>query len=615
MYLEFDKIRIQDFKTFTGEPVTLHLTDKTAGLRFIRGRNEVEPDLGSNGAAKSSLFDALSWCLWGQTVSGLKTPDIIPWHGDGPPDVTTTLYVSNRRHTVRRSAQPNKLLIDDKEADQTAVNELLGGINFLVGSHTVILGQGQPLFFDLPPKDKMQLFSTTLNMDRWEVRAEKASSTVKALEKVLDDFRAAHRAKDSTLAELERLQKTAKAKAEEWDDERKDRDKKLQAEITDAEERLEKLAKRNIDADLARDSAGAELKALEKEIASLVKARDEAQADHQKVELALEGIEDIVAALKKELAGLTGKGDACPTCGQSLKGTALARHKAELTRRVEELEDKLEAGVPKAVTLRLKRAVDALAKANTDAETFRERVETAQTTLNVVVPEIGRLEGQLRILKDQQKERDETINPHREEVTTLRKKINTLNDDLDKLEDEIDTNEKLVERIRFWVKGFKDIRLHLLEELLEELELATNALLPESGLHNWSVHYDIERETKKGTFQQGLNVFVRSPHNKKPVKWECWSGGESNRLRVVGALALAEVLLSHAGVQTNLEVLDEPTRDLSIEGVQDLCEYLADRAHQLEKDIWFVDHMAVESRHFTDIVTVVRTKAGSHLEK
>ena len=173
---------------------------------------------------------------------------------------------------------------------------------------------------------------------------------------------------------------------------------------------------------------------------------------------------------------------------------------------------------------------------------------------------------------------------------------------------------RLMERTRFWVKGFKDVRLYVIEEVLAELELTTNAALEEVGLVGWKVEYSIEKETKSGTIQRGLNVIIHSPATKTPVRWECWSGGEGQRLRIVGALALSQVLLNYAGIETNLEVLDEPTQHLSAEGVRDCCDFLAARAKQLGRQCWYVDHQSVESTRFASVVTVVKDKRGARIE-
>lgn len=613
MYLEFVSIKISQFKTFVGEPQTLLLTGKHPGLRFIRGRNEFEPSLGSNGSAKSTIFkDALFWCLYGKTIDLLRTPDITPWEewGGGNPAVTVVINTDNRRQTITRSTHPNKLLLNGQETGQEEIERIVPP--FEVTKHTILLGQGQKLFFDLTAKEKMDVFASALNLDRWETRSALASDKVKDLEDELTTLRSELATKEATLAQSEGLLKTAKVRVTEWEDEHKDQAKEIQKELTILTAKLPPLKDRQNEADLALDSAGTELKALDKNIGQLTKAKLEAQSEYNRADLILDGMQDIIDALTKKLGVKT---DTCPTCGQSLKGTALAHHKAEITERRASLEGKVKAGIPSSVALALKNATSGLEKANSHAKKFKERAESAQTTLNLVVPEVIRLETQIRELQRQLTGRSDEVNPHREQVQALHRTVSQLTTDLEGVDADILSASKEQARVGFWVKGFREVRLHLLKELLQELEMATNALLPESGLRDWQVRYDIEKETKKGTFTQGLNVSILSPKNKTPVKWEVWSGGEGHRLRIVGALALSEVLLSHAGMQTNLEVLDEPTRDLSAEGIQDLCEFLANRAKQLDKDIFMIDHHAHDGVNFADVVTVVKTAQGSRIEK
>ena len=49
----------------------------TLGLAHIAGINNDETSADSNGSGKSSLPDAISWCLWGTTARGLSGDDII----------------------------------------------------------------------------------------------------------------------------------------------------------------------------------------------------------------------------------------------------------------------------------------------------------------------------------------------------------------------------------------------------------------------------------------------------------------------------------------------------------------------------------------------------------
>ena len=71
--------------------------------------------------------------------------------------------------------------------------------------------------------------------------------------------------------------------------------------------------------------------------------------------------------------------------------------------------------------------------------------------------------------------------------------------------------------------------------------------------------------------------------------------------RLAGALALSEVLMSHAGADLDFRVLDEPTRGMGGSGVDDLCDLLANYARDAGLRILFIDHLARESAAFARI--------------
>jgi len=174
------------------------------------------------------------------------------------------------------------------------------------------------------------------------------------------------------------------------------------------------------------------------------------------------------------------------------------------------------------------------------------------------------------------------------------------------LSKQISKLQKQIEQVKFWVKGFKEVRLFILEEVLQEMEMVTNASLEEIRLVGWQVHYEVERETKSGTTNRGLHVWVQSPANKEAVRWECWSGGESQRLKIVSAAALNDVLLTHVGASCNVEIWDESGSFLSDNGVEDFIEFLANRAEDQQKVIFMVDHLARQSARFASTITVTK---------
>lgn len=612
MYLEFSVLKADKFKTFL-EPVTLPLTYPNPGLRFIRGRNEREPDLGSNGAAKSSLFGALTWCLYGQTIDGLRTADLIPWGTKHVPEVSLTIYTDNRRRLIKRVG--NKLFLNGTESSQ---DEIINTIRlpFEVFKHTVLLGQGEDLFFDLSPKEKMDILAAALDLDRWEVRSDKARDRAKEIEQEITeiqlDLSEADASRRVSVSQIEQVEK----QSETWAQDRAKVREHREAQAKELRDVIEKQEQLKAAADLRFDAAQTELDALEKQRRKVAGDLDVANVAKNKAELALAALDDRCAELENELeASAKAKiGVNCPTCGQPLTKLGREAHQKRLQDELRRTRSAQKVGIPPKVTHLVKTLTSELASIDRHMDAFEEKADKARSAIKVINQTQAPLLTDLAVLNRQKDEAKDEVNPYREQLAQLRKDIKALDVKLKNLqEDRLDAEAELAQT-KFWVGGFKEVRLQLIEDFLQEFEMATNTMLPESGLHGWMVKYDIERETKKGSVVAGLNVTVLSPSNVEPVKWKSWSGGEKHRLRVVGALALAEVLLSHAGLRTNLEVLDEPTRDLSVEGVQDLFAYLSARAKKADKDIFAIDHMAVESRHFAEVITVIKDKTGSYIE-
>ncbi len=612
--LEFLSLELSNFGSFQKSHKFILGYDQP-GLAFIRGRNELEPKLGANDAGKSTLFGALCWCLYGHTINNLRNPDIKPWEGGAETQVSIKLLANKKKHTITRTTSPNRLLLDDQKVTQDHIDKLIR-LSFDVFGHTVLLGQGQPLFFDLTPKDKMQLFSETLNLERWEDRSWKAGQ--RCLE--LNNEKAAKEGEvtglEAALEQAKALLKAAKARAEEWEAEKQARAKQQALGLGELEAKLAKVQPKHDEANLAYDGAMTELKSMNTEIDKLRKLCMETGSRLGSEENDLRMVEQQKRALVEQLASLS-KIKRCPTCGHVIMRGDLDKHKDELKNKHDELDamlDNHKNRVHKAKNTN-EAALGRLTDNEKYAAIYQSKADQAKWTLDGLGPFITELKTKIMAMKATSLERSEEVNPHRETLSNLRRKVEQTETKLEELDAEVVKLGRRAERTKYWIKGFRDVRLYIIEEIMQELEMATNTMLPDSGLIDWEVLYDVEKETKSGTIQRGLNVTILSPKNRKAVRWEAWGGGVGQRLRIVGALALSDVLLTQAGVQTNLEILDEPSRGLSTEGVQDLCAFLADRAKQQNKNIVFVDHKAVESVHFANVLTVVKNKKGSYIEE
>lgn len=71
--MRFNRLTIQNFLTVGTAAVNLD----TRGLNVIQGVNEDDSSAASNGAGKSSIVDALCWCLYGVTARGIKGDGVV----------------------------------------------------------------------------------------------------------------------------------------------------------------------------------------------------------------------------------------------------------------------------------------------------------------------------------------------------------------------------------------------------------------------------------------------------------------------------------------------------------------------------------------------------------
>lgn len=610
MNLTFKQLSIKHFKSIVEVELKL---DRQPGLHFIRGENLVEPRLGSNGSSKSSLFDALCWCLFGKTPSGLRNPDIVPWgNKKSTTSITLEFGIGTELYQLCRTYNPGTLTIDGDQCSQEEIESLLG-FNFDLFINTIILAQGQPLFFDRPPREKMQLFTDVLALDKWETRAGAAKDKADDYDRQVTNATAQVESLKSELLTIKDMFQEYSARSAEWKGKHEQRLVELKDELKEELARLETIEAKHNKASLAYDSAATELKSLKDTHQPIVEKLRTTERNYDSATSKITRAEEDLKRLKRQLADLK-QTKICPTCGQPVKQEDFSEHRKELQEQIHNTEAVINNGITEDIAqeyLQAKKEYDNVINAQRE---FEQKAFDRRQQVDYLTPDLARARAEVSKLQNILDELERETNPYRDRASKLEEKLTLIKEDIEDGENYTKRVREKAERTRYWVKGFKDIRLFVIEEVLEELELTSKIILEDIGLIDWKIQYEVERETKSGTVQRGINITIHSPSNVFPVKWESWSGGEGQRLRLVGALALSEVLLGYAGITNNLEVLDEPTRHLSKEGVRDVWNYLAERSERLDRVCFYIDHATAQSALFASTITVTKDKSGVHIQ-
>jgi len=580
--LLFKSLTIRNFKNLRGTH-TLKL-DQPPGLYHISGRNLLEPELGANGVAKSSLWDALFWNLFGKTIRDSKPgADIEPRGGDKHTSVMLEFARGQNEETLERGRNPNSLHLwhigppfdNERDLTQADVPALLG-MSEETFRRTVILGQFGTLFLDLGAEAQAKMFSEALDLDIWLQAAARASKAGTAAKQDKDDAQSRYDAAISVITSLTEQIKDARIRAEEFNDKVLAEVERLTTELGAVQKKLKTARK---DADEEPKSPGYGNERMAELLDLLKKEPDDLE-------------EALFAAGRK--ASKTAK--VCSKCDQPLPNTMLQATLARLKDESRKREDAYREEMREIDVKR--RTINLSFQKEKDAWWLKR-----QAVLN--------LERDEKNLHDKIRAQDSSENEALDEIKRLKLRRKEKRAARDKAMEELREAQTIQGMAEFWTKSFKEIRLSIIDEVLAELEIAANRHAENLGLRDWRISFETERESKAGVVSYSFTVLLYPPNWPKPVKWESYSGGESQRWQLAVAFGLSEVLLSRAGISPNIEVLDEPTRGLSPEGISDLLAMLRERALELGRAIYLVDHHSMDRGAFDGTLMVTKRKKGS----
>ena len=609
MLFSLQKTSLTNFRGVS-RTITLDYTKLPAGLYFVRGVNQTMERLGSNGASKTTIFsDSITWALAGRVTAKKGTrvaPSSVENRGaTGSTDVRFQFGLGGAEHLVSRSRNPNNLDLDGTKVVQEDIDKLLP-ISDSALRRSIIVDQLGELFLSLSPEEKSGLFSDILELDSYLEASDRAGDTVKELDKRLT-------AKAQELVAAEATLKAAEAQIDELLKSETRADENKAFAVAEAKKRLRVAAEEYRQAaealDVARETnsslEGAEkereknsketkLKALQRSM-----AMGEAKASR---------LVDEANALKKRLEAYADGEKTCPECGQVVTDEHRQEQRAKLEKEItyiakqaEELDSDLTGlevdieEINKDIA-KLNKGLVEFQKGLTIVAVAAERSLGTQRTLNGVKAELERLE--------------ETVNPYTAAIDKLEKELSFHDEKIKEINLSIDELTEQLTVYSFWQKGFREIRLQIIDSALLELELAANKNAEALGLQYWTIEFSTERETAKGTIQHKLTVFLYEPGNPDPIPFESYSGGEGQRWQLATTFAFSDMLLARAGLTTDFEILDEPTHHMSPEGIEDLLVCLKDRAQDMGRRIFLIDHNSISMGDFDGVFTVTKTKSG-----
>jgi DNA repair exonuclease SbcCD ATPase subunit/DNA repair exonuclease SbcCD nuclease subunit len=615
----FREIEATNFEGFARlDPLRLDVP----GVTLVVGRNRDTTAADSNGAGKSTIFNALSWALYGETVDGSDVLRI----GAKRVEVKLRLdkegdeYEITRSRSGKRSALALSMNGEDLTAEgsmkgtQGRINRLLG-LDFVSFRNSVLFGQGDRMRFtdaSLKDEDRKRIFRAALDIDEAIKAAQREASSYKS-KRAADLAKAqgeAARVADMISRDETRIEELSE-RSERFESERASKLKAIETSIEDLEDGDELREKEGRLRKL-RDEAlekTADLEEVSGEIARIDARRSGYEDDIRKLERARAKTEARIEGIEAEISRFDD--GTCPTCGTPAKAKTVSEHIASLRGEIGSLRAELASEGERIGEVEKRRSRDrerrselqprlkAGLKANRTAGTL-------DGSLRALVAKIGHLEKEESRLRADLAEVRGMTNPYLRDLDDTRADVEASRKTLGELRERERKAGAAVELLDYWVRGFgnKGIASYLVELFLPRLEAKANRYLETLSDGDIKIKLTATRETKKGTEVEEIAVgfVIEGNDGARP------SGGQRKRIEIATELAFGDILGERDGAEVAFMGIDEILDGLDAEGRARVM-VLIDELRRRKGSVVLVSHDA-ELRSSVDRVLMVLRKGG-----
>ena len=259
---------------------------------------------------------------------------------------------------------------------------------------------------------------------------------------------------------------------------------------------------------------------------------------------------------------------------------------------------------------------DSMKRASEEAQTLCDSLKSDNQKKEALTVELTRLPellDELAVAEGEYKEISTRRSQVQEAVGSIRARLERLDQlEIKKKEKEtrISQSSKEESIYRELVKAFgkTGIQALIIETALPEIEEEANRLLNRLTDGRMTVRFETQKETKKGTVQETLNIVIADELGTR--NYEMYSGGEAFRINFAVRIALSKLLARRAGAPLPTLIIDEGFGTQDSTGMEKLKEAINSIQGDFEK-ILVITHVDDLKDAFPSRIEVIKTEEGS----
>lgn len=603
MRIIFKSLHIENFMSI-GE-VDINFESLTGFNTIIGENNMIQDNAKSNGSGKSSIFEALVWCLTGDTIRGNK--DVVNHNTDGGTKVSLVFDCNSSTYEVERYKNHSKfktnLIIkvngEDKsgkgirDSEKILENYLPEVTASLIGS-VIVLGQGLPSrFTNNSPSSRKEVLEKLTQSDfmiedikgKIQIRKIDLSTDLRNIEdEVLQldtKINMFSQRLQSLSAELNSLEDIDRLQAIRLE---------LEELILKHRKSMQTYSSQYSEVDIRISQVKSQYDELEKAMyAKLSEIKDEYNDKRSHIMSKIAVAEASSAILKNKIAEAKNITDVCPTCGQKLPGVFVPNTQSD--------EKELE------------KLVFEISNLSIDNDRLREEylVDKWTEVEAEYKPTLSSLSNELIAL---QAERNEAINGKanaEDAIQTLERRILGIDGNIQIYESKKNSLTLEVENCRAHISHYEESKVAAqaaksdIEQRLAVInKFETIAKRDFRGYLLQDIIVYINNRSKeycKTIFDTELIDFSLDGNNisisYNGKSYEALSGGERQKVDLIVQFAIRDVLCTYAGFNTNILVLDEIFDNLDDVGSRRVVDLVSRKLTDISA-VFIISHHAKE---------------------
>jgi len=582
--VKFTKVCIKNFLSIGKEPLSVNFNK---GITVITGENKDKG--GKNGIGKSTIADAIFWCLFGNTIRELKKDKI--QHNKNKEICEVWLQFSvqdtsgTKDYTVIRQLDPAKIQIFCKSNDITLstlpkndefIKELIGA-NEEVFNNTVVMSANNTIPFMAQKKTEkrkfiegilqLNIFGEMLLSVRGEYNDEKKSNDLHA-NNFINEQRILDLLKNNKETFAENKTSRIKSITDKIDLNNKELDILREKEITsvdDSKKELEDLkTKQN------------KLEELQKEV-----NREISELTGKKTEANL-----ILEQKKRELNKISEKGITCPTCNRKYSSDDIDHVKNEIDNIKTEI--KKQDGVHYDILEKIKEKNKLISKICENKAKIQKMVDES----NFSIREASLHEQKMLNLINKNIEHEKDIKDIENEsfkddnkITDCEKKIKDIENTLSNIKKHL----AVLDTVKFIVSE-EGVKTYIVKKIINILNTRLNYYLQALDAPCKCVFDEMFEETIYN--DQG-----------KECSYFNFSGGERKRIDTAILFTFQDVMRCHSGTSFSLNIYDELFDcALDAKGTDKILEILKEKVTKYNESIYIVSHKSSEVSNCDNVI-------------